>query len=314
MPSPRLSADEIAVITPTKGRHPQLRMLLQTLSAQTMRPGKVLIADGGGDAEAVVAEFAGQLDAAWFDCPVAGQIPQRNFALAQLPQNIRAVIYFDDDIQLHPDAIARIVEFWNAQPMAPGGVAFNLGNLPAQPDSPMRRIFGMGTRPPGRILRSGYNTPIVDLEQDLMDSQWLFGGATLWRRDVLERYRLPDLPSDWATCEDIIFSYPVSKVEALHVCAAARADHVDEPRVLDRAAGRRRGRAAVLWRAWFVSRNADLSKTAFLWMNLGMVLGWAARGLRGNPVAFGYVHGTAQGMGIALRHWLTGRDIADALR
>lgn len=309
-----LEPSEIAVVTPTRGRPKQLAMLLETLAGQDVVPGQVLVADGGGDQRALVERFADRLPVEWLDCPVAGQIPQRNHALGRLMPSIRAVIYFDDDIQLAPGSLRALIAFYNRQAPVPGGVAFNLGNLPEQSTSVFRRLFLMDTRPAGRILSSGYNTPIVARETDLLGSDWLFGGATLWRRDILEQYRLPDLPSDWATCEDIIFSYPVSRSEPLHVCAAARADHVDEPRVLSRADGRRRGRAAVLWRAWFVQRNPDLSRVAFVWMSIGMLFGWTARALRGNHLALGYLSGTLSGLMTTVAYWIQGRDVGDALR
>jgi len=309
-----LTPDQIAVVTPTKGRPKQLNMLLTTLAAQTVQLGQILIADGGADQKALVENFADRLPVQWLACPTPGQIPQRNFALTHLADTIRAVIYFDDDIQLAPDAVEVLVAYFNAQSTPPGGVSFNLGNMPEQPDSVFRRLFFMGTRPGGRILKSGYNTPVVQPATDLTHTDWLFGGATLWRRDVLETFRLPDLPSDWATCEDLIFSYPVSKAEPLHICAGARADHIDEARPLTSADGRKRGRAVVLWRAWFVQRNPDLSKLAFLWMNTGMVLGWMARALRGNPHAWGYARGTLSGMATAAGHWLRGHDVGNALR
>jgi glycosyltransferase involved in cell wall biosynthesis len=309
-----LTPDQIAVVTPTKGRPKQLNMLLTTLAAQSVQLGQILIADGGADQQTLVEGFADRLPVQWLACPTPGQIPQRNFALTHLAETIRAVIYFDDDIQVAPDAVEVLVAYFNAQSVPPGGVSFNLGNFPEQPDSVFRRLFLMGTNPGGRILKSGYNTPVVQPETDLKHTDWLIGGATLWRRDVLGTFRLPDLPSDWATCEDLIFSYPVSKVEPLHVCVAARADHIDEARILSAADCKKRGRAAVLWRAWFVQRNRDLSKLAFLWMNTGMVLGWAARGVRGNPLAWGYMHGTLSGMTTAMAHWIKGQDVGLALR
>lgn len=309
-----LKSLQVAVITPTKGRPKQLQKLLETLSAQSAPLGQVLVADGGCDQESLVQNFANCLPIKWLACPIAGQIPQRNFAMTHLASSIRAVIYLDDDIQVEPSAIDTLITFFNAQLPTPGGVSFNLGNLPEQSTSAIRRIFIMGTRPNGKILRSGYNTPIVNLQSDILNSDWLIGGATLWRRDILQTHQLPDLPSDWATCEDIIFSYPVSKIAPLHVCASARAYHIDDERVMTGKDGRKRGRAAVLWRAWFVQKNSDLSKAAFLWMNFGMLLGWGVRAITGNSVAIGYFHGTASGIATVVAHWITGRDVGNALR
>ena len=175
--SAALSADQIAVVTPTKGRPRQLRCLLETLSAQSTPVGAVLIADGGGDQADLVAEFADRLPITWLECPTPGQIPQRNFAYEHLPDHTRVVINMDDDLHLEPDAIESLVRFWNDRQREPGGVGLNLTNFPAQSDGPFRRLFGMGTTPFGRIWRSGYNTPITGVSDDIA-SQWLIGGAT----------------------------------------------------------------------------------------------------------------------------------------
>lgn len=309
-----LTSHQVAVIIPTKGRPRQLKKLLETLSAQTVPFGQILVADGGQDQKALVNSFSDSLAVTWLACPVPGQIPQRNFALQHLDDGIHAVIYLDDDIQVEPSSTAKLISFFNAQHPMPAGVSFNLGNLPEQSSSLFRRLFFMDTRPYGKILKSGYNTPIVNLQSDILNSDWLIGGATLWRRDILQTHQLSDLPSDWAICEDIIFSYPVSQIAPLHVCASARAYHVDDERVLTGKDGRKRGRAAVLWRAWFVQKNSDLSKAAFLWMNFGMLLGWGARAMTGNCVAMGYFHGTVSGVAVVVTHWITGKDISDAIR
>lgn len=307
-----LCADQIAIVTPTKGRHKQLCRLLETVSEQTVKVGQILIADGGGDAKELVQSFADRLPLQWLDCPQPGQIPQRNYALKFLHNAIRVVIYFDDDIQLDPDAIEILVDYWNAQNLQPGGVSFNITNIPAQSNGWFRRLFFMQTTPHGCVLLSGYNTPITGLEKS-QTSQWLIGGATAWRRDVLVTHALPDLPSDWAICEDLIFSYPVSKSETLHVCAEAHVAHIDDVRTLTMTQAIQRGRAIVLWRYYFVTCNSGLSITAFFWMTVGQFWGRLLRVVRGEKNELGYAWGTLKALGTCFWFLLTKRDIRHAL-
>lgn len=284
------------MITPTKGRHRQLDKLLETLAAQTVALGQILIADGGQDAEQVVARYRSALPVTWLPCPQPGQIPQRNYALQQLDPAIKVVIYFDDDIQLAPDALETLLAFWNAQPVSPAGVSFNITNMPAQPDNPVRHFFCMQTEPRGKVLRSGYNTPVVGAPFDLR-SEWLIGGATAWRRDLLASQVNQPIASRWAITEDLMYSYRVFKSGGqLFVCAAARVQHIDDTPTETFRAGLFRGYNATLWRYLFVARNPELSRLRFFWMMLGHILARMVSGATGKTWQFGYVLGHIEGL------------------
>ena len=309
--NPPLEGHQIAVITPTKGRHKQLRCLLTTLAAQSLQVGQIIIADGGRDAEALVDEFTDQLPVEWLDCPEPGQVIQRNLALTKLKDEIRVIVYFDDDIQLSKRAVETFVDFWNAQDQEPGGVSFNLTNMPNQPDSWFRHLFCMGSRPKGRVLKSGYNTPAVNISEDL-ESQWLIGGATGWRRDVLFKFRNPNLPSKWAITEDLMFSYPVHKAgEKLFVCAGADGKHIDDTPVDAFQAGVFRGRAAILWRCMFMRAHDEFSSLQFYWMMLGQIIGRMGQGIFRGTHHFGYAWGYVIGLGSCLHSAITQRPISD---
>lgn len=284
------------MITPTKGRHAQLSMLLQTLAAQTVPLGQVLIADGGGDAHDVVAVYQDRLPVTWLKCPQPGQIPQRNYALSRLAPDIRVVIYFDDDIQLAPNALETLLAFWNAQPTSPAGVSFNITNMPKQPDNAVRHLFCMQTEPRGKVLPSGYNTPVIGVSSNLR-SEWLIGGATAWRRDILTGQTNQPIASRWAITEDLMYSYRIFKSgEQLFVCADARVEHIDHTPIETFRAGLFRGYNATMWRYLFVVRNPELSKPLFFWMMIGHILARTASGLAGNTWQFGYVLGHLKGM------------------
>lgn len=304
-----LTGQDITVITPTKGRHEQLRSLLRTLSLQTEPVGRVLVADGGRDAQTVVASYKRTLPVEWIDCPDPGQVIQRNAALSQMDERTMVVLYLDDDIQLEPEAVANLVTFWSRQPETPAGVSLNLVDMPDQPDNLYRRVFLMGTRPKGIVRSSGYNTPVVNLNEDL-SSQWLIGGATAWRKDILLHHLNEEIPSRWAITEDLMFSYPLwCRGEALFVCATARGRHIDPNVKSSFAAGRFRGKAAVLWRYLFVADRRELSLAAFFWMTLGQTLGRFVKAISGRPEAVGFAVGYGLGLLLCTRALITGRDI-----
>lgn len=311
-----LTSQNICVITPTKGRHKLLAKMLESLSNQTQKVGQVIIADGGRDAENVINEFKDKLPISWLDCPIAGQIPQRKLALKQLKDNIEVIIYFDDDIYQEPNSLETLIAFWNAQETEPAGVSFNLLGMRKQKDSLFRKIFIMSITPPGKVLRSGYNTPITNVAKDLK-SEWLLGGATAWRKNILLATDHTGIASSWAICEDLIFSYPVGKTEGLYVCADAKVHDIDTPPEPTFAQMRFRGRNAVLWRYYFVSRHKELSKPLFFWMMLGqtiprLLLG-TMRSLTGKTTMLGHGIGHLEALIKCLYSSITGADAKDIL-
>jgi GT2 family glycosyltransferase len=306
--------DDVCIITPTKGRHRQLTNLLRTLSQQTLRVGRIIIADGGRDAEAVVAPFADRLPVRWLDCPQPGQVIQRNLALKELPPGVEVVIYLDDDIQLQADAIENLLRFWNAQEIAPAGISLNITNNPEQPDNVFRHLFFMGSEPFGKVLRSGYNTPVTRLRENI-ESQWLIGGATAWRKDIVLATANQPIASRWAITEDLMFSYGLWKSgERLLACADARVQHIDDTPTETFQVGLFRGNNATIWRYFFVAQHPELSKAQFFWMMTGQTLSRLGGALRGNPRQFGYFLGNLQGMVSCARSMMFGTDIKQFLR
>ena len=301
---------EISIITPTYKRHFQLRRLLGSLRAQSVQIGQILVADGGCDAEHMVAEYADDLPVEWVACKIRGQIAQRNHALGRLRQECRYVIYLDDDIVLDADCIEVLVSFWNKQTQEPAGVGLNIINMPSQKNSVFRHVFFMQSRPYGLVLRSGYNTPVTGVETDI-EAQWLAGGATIWRRDILARHANAPVATAWAVGEDLSFSYPIAKTEPLLVCAAARCRHEDNPPAQNFKSGRYRAYRGVIARFVFVKRHDELSRAMFIWMTLGQVLGRLARAITMRPGEWGALVGTVEALLRCLRY-IGARD-TDAL-
>ena len=308
-----VSLNEICIITPTFNRTKQLNSLLKTLTEQTLIVGSIIVADGVGDAKEIVDNYQDQLPVSWLNCPVQGQIPQRNHALQELPSHCKIVIYFDDDFQLESNAIEEMVDFWNKQMTVPAGVSFNITNLPERPDNIFRHLFYIATEPRGKVWKSGYNSPCGNHKQN-MTSEWLPGGCTAWRRDILDANSIPDISSRWAICEDLIFSYPVGKNEPLFLCDKAKVKHIDDITKLGFYKCVERGKNTVLWRLYFVSMNADLSVLLFYWMNIGLLLGYGARSIKGSGDQLGYLVGTFLGVFSSLSSILLRKNIRDLLR
>ena len=76
--------------------------------------------------------------------------------------------------------------YWRRAPATVGGAVFNLVNHTDPPRHVwLKSLFGIESKRKGALLPSGYNTKIGAVDRT-MDVEWLFGGATVWRRSIVE--------------------------------------------------------------------------------------------------------------------------------
>ena len=305
----KVKSSQITIIIPTKNRLNQLNALLTSLTLQTYKVGHIIVADGGENANNVVKNFINDLPIVCIDCPVKGQIAQRNHALSFLKKNQEMVAYLDDDLQLDSLAFKEILDFYNSFAKKPGGVSFNITNLHPQKNSIFRQLFFMSLNPAGNVQRSGYNAPITNVQRN-EKVKWLLGGATLWRRDILENNKVDKVNLSWAVCEDLIFSYPISKYEQLYVCAKAKTLHIDDKVYLTYFDTLKKSKIGTLRRYEFVCQNIELSKILFFWMLIGQILGRIFLLPKNIKEELGYLIGTIQGLMICVKYLFLRKKIS----
>ena len=109
---PYVSTD-IAFIVSTKNRPSQIEKLFESLSRQTQACGRIVVVDGGTSIKNIFYGFQGCLEIDYIQCPIPGQIRQRNMGIAALGTKYRLVGFIDDDLVLEPDALEKLVKFWN---------------------------------------------------------------------------------------------------------------------------------------------------------------------------------------------------------
>ncbi len=280
--------EQLAVIIPTRNRPEKVRTLLKSLVAQGQLPGRILIVASGDNIGAVVREFTGSLPVEYVFTETGGQIHQRNLGIAMLDDRTELVASMDDDVVLDPGAIESMIAFWNTVSADTAGVSFNITNVPSYRNSGLLRLAQMSSPRQGTVLRSGYNTACSPVEENIR-TQWLCGGATVWKQSVLKQNTHSPVNSRWAICEDLIFSYPIGKNHPLYVCAAAKVRH---EHVYDHAKKMKHfyyGYTTTLWRFYFEELHPELSRIAFFWMILCQILARLINGvffLKGEPLQY----------------------------
>ncbi len=222
-----------AFVVPTKDRGEELRRMLASLVTQTRLPDQVIVVDGSGIAVSwCVAEFA-DLQIDYLRLLPPSLSAQRNAGMAMLRPEITHAGYLDDDVVLETDAVCQMASFWASAGVDVGGAAFNVVNMTLSKNSVPRRRLGAVGDGLGRVAPNGLVHELGEVRENL-ETDWLCGGATVWRREVIENYCYDNWFQGTGFMEDVDYSYGVRERYRLFVVAAARLAHFSQPVRADR--------------------------------------------------------------------------------
>ena len=263
-----VQGEKIGYIVPTKDRPDDLRKLLVSLAAQTVMPEQIVIVDGGdapiGD---LVAEFSA-LPLTYVREYPPSLARQRNAGVAALHPEITIAGYLDDDLELAPDATEQMQAFWAGSGPEVGGAAFTIVNQPMRGrlSGLLSDFFLLNSRVQGKVLASGFASSILPRTETLA-TDWLYGGATLWRRAVFETYFYDEWYIGHGYLEDLDYSHRVAQEYTLYVLAEARCWHWPSP--VRMAQNETLGRQQILNRIYFTRKIGHFNRVAFLWAMFG---------------------------------------------
>lgn len=220
--------DRLAIVVPTKDRPDDLRALLNSLEAQTRKPDQIIVVDGSDpDIRHVVDSFP-NLPLVYVRVFPPSLARQRNAGMAKMGENITLAGYLDDDIVLEPDAIEKMMSYWAKAAPDVGGVAFNITNFPYPRFIGAKRLFWIDSYEPARVLASGFVSSLGFQDRDI-EADWLCGGATIWRREVIESYSYDDWYQGMGFMEDVDYSFTVREKYRLVLLSSARLAHYSRP-------------------------------------------------------------------------------------
>lgn len=261
-----MNRHRFAFVVPTKDRPADLRRMLASVLEQDVHPDQVIVVDGSVQTiEAVVEEFPA-LKIQYVRAFPPSLSRQRNAGMERLRPDITLGGYLDDDLVLEPGALEAMLEFWEGAGPEVGGAGFNITTERRPKAKWLKWLFLIDSWRPGEILKSGYNVLICPVaETTYVD--WVFGGATIWRREVIRKFAYDEWYEGTGYLEDIDYSFRVSRRYRLAVVAAARVQHYSPPMRLDR--NFLLGKWQVINRLYFVRKHGELSVLCCLWALLG---------------------------------------------
>ncbi len=251
---------KITFIIPTRDRPDILQNCLQSISAQAEYVGQVIVVASGLDVGDAVAGFSDTLPLTYIHSEVAGQVVQRNIGRREIAGSTELVGFLDDDINLGESALKNMLDFWSETDERTAGAGFNLVSDERHPHpvlySLLKKVTGSV---PGSVNRFGVSVPFNNTSVN-RQTQFLGGGYTVWRRDILEEFAQSDILTRWAQGEDLRISYPIGRKYPLYVCADAKVYQGGEQKEADDAEMKRyRARITALSQLYFVSQHRELS-------------------------------------------------------
>lgn len=253
--------NKIAFVIATKDRPEELRRLLKSLENQTTLPEEVIVVDGSEKSVLnILDEFCG-LNIKYLRCIPASGTRQRNLGIKAVDPSIPLTGFLDDDVEFNPDTIEKMIAFWERVGDDVGGASFNQINHPPVFASSLKYSFlfsklSLYSNEKGKVLKSGFHTMIGRVDKTIY-TEWISTCASVWRREVLERYMFDEWFEGYSYLEDLDFSYRVGKDWKLAVVADSKFSHHHSSK--GRGTGFQFGKREIQNRLYFVRKNKELS-------------------------------------------------------
>jgi glycosyltransferase involved in cell wall biosynthesis len=252
-------------------RPDDLARLLASLSKQTVPPAQIVIVDASNPPiEGLLAQYS-SLPITYVREFPPSLARQRNAGMAALQDRIAVAGYIDDDIELAADATERMLAFWESASPEVGGAAFTIVNqpLPHSVFGLLSQMFLLNSRKVGAVLSSGFSTSITPQPHNVK-TEWLYGGATVWRRPVIAKFQYDEWYIGHGYLEDLDFSYRVSREYELWLVADARLWHWTRPIRPERNVDL--GKQQIVNRMYFVRKLGTFNSLLVAWGLFGQAV------------------------------------------
>lgn len=180
---------DIAVVIATVGRAEALRLCLQSLVAQTMRPAEVLVVHSGEDAGTRLLceeDWAGRgLPVRYFAYPHRSAALQRDFGVRKTTRSL--ILFSDDDMEYTPGWVESLLAVLEGDEHI-GAVMGAISNHQLPQPTPVwrcyRRLVARSPRAflPGAVFGAGVHNGFPVGASEPIAAEWIGGCVTLLRK------------------------------------------------------------------------------------------------------------------------------------
>ncbi len=287
--------NKLAFIIPTRNRPECLSELMVSMKNQKDLISQIIVVDGSDEplGESFFDPYPFNIDYLYVNPPSLTR--QKNAGIRKLNEDISIAGILDDDIVFYEDTLEKLLDFWETCGDDVLGSAMNIVNTPAVGTvrKILSTIFYMDVNKRGKVLKSGFCSDLFPPEKNI-SVEWLCGGATVWRSEILRRNSYDESLAGWAYYEDAVFSYSLSKKGRLFVIRDSKVDH--NPPGFSMGKNPSLGRMLVINRYHFVRHYPELSSFFFFYSCIGEILinalqSFAKRDNSGFLLAYGNILG-----------------------
>jgi len=251
----------------TKDRPGDLSKLLNSLQKQVKKPDCVLIVDGSDSPIEYLLKDFPELNFKYLSVRPPGLTKQRNAGLMALPTESEWVGFLDDDLVLEPEAILNLDLCIQKNPEV-RGIGLVINNQPVfKRENILRNIFFTDAGAGGVVTRSGFAACIRPVKKDL-DVEWLYGGATFWKKEIFSEYLFDEWYSGVGYLDDVDFSYRVSRKHRLMLCASAKCFHYPHPVKKEKLYALGTWHLVAWW--YFIGKHNSFNRFFVLWSMMGI--------------------------------------------
>jgi len=267
-----MSHPDFAVLIATRNRPKELCNLLDSIVDSLMRPIEIVVVSSGVDIADILDEF-NQLPISHIHIEGYGQIRQKSIGLDFIGEKCDWVLFLDDDLRITPTTVSELFENLKILEKDFKVLGLGVGENKSKVITYQKKILSKLREPKwGKVSRSGNNFD-YQYSQENIPTSWL-NGASMWNKEALKYYKFEYLDAKYSICEDLIFSYQVSKFGKLFFIPSAKFEFQRDANPLTDEYGAFKANA--YWRLCFVLSNSELSKTLFV----------LTQGIRGVKFAF----------------------------
>lgn len=259
-----------AVLIATRNRPTALDTLLNSIYTLELPPKVLIIVSSGMDISHVIEKHQ-ELSVKHKHISERGQIRQKMFGITEIPKDVDWVLFLDDDLVLEPSSTVNLLQFLSSHQDATSVIGLGLADS-SRFDA--KRLSFFSKVKAGTVSKSGKNFDYMFSRVPIQTS-WL-NGASMWRRNQINKYFFEYLDSNYSICEDLIFSYSRSKSGSMYFVPDARFNF--QSNVIPTVNDFEIFRARAYWKYYFVSINSDLSVLLFLISQVVSTLAFLKRG------------------------------------
>ena len=207
-----------AVIITTRNRADKLNNLLLSIYECSNKPDRIVIVSSGNDVSQITGKYNKTLNITHKHTTKTGQVIQRNQGINILKkENFDIVVFLDDDVTVGEKFFYEIEEFFKKKNGSIGGLGFKLKNMNNVEDNKNINLnVNKKNSQFGKVLTDGNAVDYSRSEKEI-EVEWL-NGVSAWRSTILMEFTHPPIKNGYAACEDLIFSYAVSRKYKLYFC------------------------------------------------------------------------------------------------